>query len=113
MRFSGRPSHVVGIIEQCVSKLNGKKLGGVEVKVEMATVSDMYYAISTKIRMSNLSRKVTEQHIVNRLKKIQFIKPPKSISLRHHPTDENKMGFALIELQSLKDALRVTRKLTM
>jgi len=92
----------------------GKELGGVEVKVNTAKPYDFQFGDSRTIKMSNLSRKVTEQHILNHFKKHSEIKnPPISISLRHHPSNEDKMGFALIELQSKEDALKVIQNVTM
>jgi len=63
---------------------------------------------SMTIKMSNLSRNVTEQHILNHFKEHSKIKkPPTLISLRHHPSSGNKLGFAIIDLQSHEDALKV------
>jgi len=65
---------------------------------------------SMTIKMSNLSRKVTEQHILNHFKQHSKIKkPPISISLRHHPSNEDMLGFAVIEMQSHEDALKVVQ----
>merc|ERR1719474_761314 len=101
------------IVAQCISKLNGKKLGGVKVEVNTAKFDDQKTS-STEIKMDNLSRKVTEQHILNHFRKYSKISnPPTSISLRHHPSDEDKMGFALIEMASHEDSLKVIQNVTM
>merc|ERR1719295_276982 len=60
------------------------------------------------VRMDNLSRNVTEQIIVDHLKKYSKIKnPPKMVKLVHHSSDESKMGFAFVELASHDDAQKV------
>jgi len=101
------------LLAQCISKLNGKELGGAEVRVGLNRVVFDFGIKSKRVRMSNLPRKVTEQNIADHLRKYSKISsPPISITLRDQPLDDGKMD-AVIDMKSHEDAMKSVQNVTM
>jgi len=65
-----------------------------------------------QIKLSNLASSVREQDISDHLREHAKVDMhPMFISLRHHVSNKEKMGFALIRMQSLEEAVKTAQKL--
>jgi len=107
---SGRAAAVAfsgfDLLTQCISKLNGKKLGRAEVTVGINLRNYDLRGQSKRVQMSNLPRKVTEQNVADHLRKHSKISnPPVSITLQEQG--------AIIVMRSHEDAMKAVQNVTM